>query len=106
MYYEINAYDTTYHVQPRVAEYMDNHTLAISLVTDIGEPYCHLTVNLMESDVFASNDTAFVDTNNCPWAEEFIISNGLGEPLGLVGHSGFCTYPLYKFNMDKLTARG
>ena len=59
-------------------------------------------MNIEDSDSLASESKAFVDTNNCPWAEEFIQENGLGEFTGIYGNSGFCTYPLYEFNLGKL----
>ena len=46
--------------------------------------------------------TFYVDINNCPWATKFIKDNELGEFTGKYGKSGFCVYPLYKFNLDKI----
>lgn len=62
-------------------------------------PFATLTVNLKNN---LPEDHAFVDTNNCPWAEKFIEENGLGEFAGRYGSSGFCSYPLYKFYLDKI----
>jgi putative membrane protein len=47
-------------------------------------------------------DKAFVDTNNCPWAEKFISDNKLGKPTGIKAASGYCVYPQYRFDMEKL----
>lgn len=88
------------NVAPIAMKYMDNNTLAVCLYTEDGEPYADLTVNLEDS--MANCEMAYVDTNNCPWADNFIKDNGLGEPTGKVGKSGFCTYPLYKFNLDMM----
>lgn len=64
------------------------------------EPYATLTTKL---DVAGfSDEYAFVDTNNCPWAEELIKEYNLGKPTGMSARSGYCTYPLYKFNFDEL----
>lgn len=63
------------------------------------EPYAALTTNLG----FADERMAFIDTNNCPWATEFLESNGLAKDTGLVGASGYCVYPLYEFT-DKFFA--
>ena len=43
-----------------------------------------------------------VDINTCPWAEEFIKTNKLGIPCGVTITSGYCEYPLYIFDLDKL----
>ena len=101
-YYEVKSYGKTYNVRIVAYKYANNKSLALSLITDEGEPFCNLTVNIMDSMIWANETTAFVDTNNCPWAEEFITENELGEYMEIRGASGFCTYPLYKFNLEKL----
>lgn len=40
--------------------------------------------------------------NNMPELKKFIEENDLGEFTGLMQRSGFCEYPLYMFNVDKL----
>ena len=50
----------------------------------------------------SSENAAYVDTNNCPWAEKFIKELGIGKATGNYTRSGFCTYPEYEFDMDKL----
>ena len=95
-----NGFDDTVTIE--LNQYANNNTLALCLFTDEGEPYCDLTVNIFESDIYASENTAFIDTNNCPWAEKFITDNELGEYCGYNGRSGFCEYPLYRFDMKKL----
>lgn len=45
---------------------------------------------------------AYIDTNNCPWAVEFIEKEGLGKRTGRMGRSGYCTYPVVKFDMEKV----
>ena len=66
-------------------------------------PFARLTVNL---GIKLGEDEAFVDTNNCPWATGFIDEYGLGERTGLWMPSGFCEYPLYRFNMEKIRGLG
>ena len=55
-----------------------------------------LTTNLPD-EPFPEENQAYLDTNNCPWAEEFVKENKLGYFTGNYGHSGYCTYPLYEF---------
>lgn len=63
------------------------------------QAYCNLTVNLCH---LTDGDLAFVDVNNCPWAEEFITNLGIAIPTGVERKSGFVTYPLYLFNLDEV----
>lgn len=71
--------------------YYDN--LALQLYEE-DEPYCTLTVNLIPlPDGFVC-----LDTNNAPWAEDFMTENDLGRPTGEYIHSGFCQYPVYELS--------
>lgn len=98
--YKINHYGKTYEVTIKKTEYSNNGSLAILLETTDYEPFGVITVNLPNS--CASEEYQYVDTNNCPWAEKFIKDNGLGNPTGIMGYSGFCQYPLYRFNLEAL----
>lgn len=48
---------------------------------------------------------SYIDTNNCPWAIDFIEQEGLGQRTGRIGRSGYCTYPVVKFDMQKVRER-
>ena len=98
--YKVETEFGTYDVSIETSKYVYGDNLAIYLITEDGEPFATLTTNLAEWTL--PNDKAFVDTNNCPWAEKFISDNKLGRPTGMTGTSGCCTYPLYRFDMDKL----
>lgn len=84
--------------------YTNNNRFAIGTVCETSEgtePYANLTVNLVDETIpFDTDEVAygFVDTNNWPEGEEFIKRFGLGEKTEFVGHSGYCTYPLYRFD--------
>ena len=90
----------TYEVTATAAYYASNDSLAIVL-DEARERFVTLTVNLDASD-YCAKDCAFVDTNNCPWAGTFIRENALGVPTGRYAYSGFCIYPEYKFDLEKL----
>lgn len=82
--------------------YLNNNCLYIGLVEQTEgypEPFGDLTVNLGGK---CPDYCGYVDINNMPELESFIEEYELGEFTGLVGHSGFCTYPLYLFNVNKL----
>ena len=82
-------------------KYNSPKTLAVlmGIVNEDGEleyDEC-LTVNLCDPRQ-AGKGMAFIDINNCPWAEEWLKKNNLAEPAGYSRQSGFVTYPLYKWN--------
>ena len=99
---KVKSYGKEYDVSVRKQKYVDG---GLAIVLDYFDldyqcvmPFAKLTVNLGRMNY----GYAYVDTNNCPWAEEFIAENGLGEPTGDICCSGFCVYPLYKFDMEKI----
>ena len=106
--YTLLAYGEEHKIILRKGNYNNNGTLAIDMIKvfDDGheEPWSMLTVNIQDSNDYANAvDTAFVDVNNLGSS---IISwlghNNIGEPTGMFGFSGFCCYPLFKFNKKTL----
>ena len=49
-----------------------------------------------------AEDETVLDTNNCPWAVDFIKKYGLGEETGRTVRSGYCEYPVVKLNVEKI----
>lgn len=94
---KIKAWGSTYKVKPIIDNYRNNGNLYIGLNTEC-EPFADLTVNICE----LSENEAAIDTNNCPWAEQFIEDYSLGTPTGRYLRSGYCAYPVYKFDLDKV----
>lgn len=86
----------------QVTRYQADNSLCIQAYNCIDGPIARLTVCLADSILIPDDDCAFVDTNNCPWAEDFIRQNHLGVDMGLMMPSGYCVYPLYRFDMDQL----
>ena len=74
--------------------------IALQLWCDEG-PFATLTVNLPGVRTMPKNVSA-VDTNNCPWAPALIKRLKLGIPTGHYLHSGFCSYPVYSFDVSKI----
>lgn len=60
------------------------------------------TVNLC--DPRQQGDKAFADTNNSRELVKFMEEQGLCKSAGAVGQSGYCTYPLMKWNTKKFLA--
>lgn len=93
---------TTEQVQLEINQYVNNGCMYIGLVSwedGFPEPYGDITVNL---DGKAPDYCGYVDMNNMPELEKFIEEQGLGEFTGLVKQSGYCAYPLYSFNPERL----
>lgn len=98
--YKLKTEFGDYEVKVIGNKYYNNKTLAIMLVeAETGECFADLTVNI---DGVAGGNFAYVDTNNNDWAVKFIEENKLGINTGAVGFSGFCSYPLFAFDEDKI----
>ncbi len=82
-----------------IEHYSNNNNIAIQLYdAEDGEPYATITTNIIP----LPEGCVALDTNNCPWAEEFLESLGvLEDALGEI-QSGFCEYPVYQLDLDKL----
>ena len=67
------------------------------------EQYAVLTVSFGE--FIGMKNCAYIDTNNCPFAKQ-LLEQGIAEPTGLYKTSGYCQYPLWKFNEEFLREIG
>lgn len=93
--FNMNFYGDNYQLVLTKNAYINNKNLYLGLFA-LGEgPFSNITVNI---DKLPANQAA-VDVNNCPWAEDFITENKLGVNTGKTLRSGFCTYPVYEFDM-------
>lgn len=66
--------------------------------------YCTLTLSFGE--FIGMKNAVYIDTNNCPFAEQFLTDNNIATPTGLTKLSGFCRYPLWLLNEDFLIQHG
>lgn len=95
-------FGTTEYVTLKASFYTDNKSLYVGMTTaddEFPEPYGNVTVNLSDA---VPGYCAFVDTNNMPEVEAFLVQNGIAEFTGLTQNSGFYTYPLYQFSAEKM----
>lgn len=67
------------------------------------EPYATLTTCFGE--FISIKNSAYIDTNNCPFAEQLLGQN-IAEATGLYKTSGFCKYPLWIFREEFLQKAG
>ena len=86
--------------------YSNNGRLAIMLRTkdikyDGGPVFGKVTVNL-DDGLDLEPEYAYLDTNNCPGIEECMMESGLAAPTGMYCRSGYCRYPLYKFDLNRI----
>lgn len=103
--FQVTSWGKTYDVWLRTSNYCNNGNLYVGLTCKIVEdgdewyePYADITVNIDKLEP----DCAAIDTNNFPQAEEFITGNGFAEFTGNYAFSGYCVYPIYRFNMELL----
>ena len=95
-------FGTTESVTLTVNTYADNSSLYVGMTTmedGFPEPYGDVTVNLLAA---VPPYCAFVDTNNMPELEDFLVKNGIAEFTGMMQPSGCCNYPLYLFDAEKM----
>lgn len=98
-----DSWGAEYYLLPVARNYNYNERLAIELY-DIDQlnTYSILTVNLPELYIHDPTTCAFVDTNNFEDGLKIIEELGLGKSMGVAGRSGYCIYPLYEFDTNKL----
>lgn len=82
-----------------ISHYFNNNNFALVMQGE-EEPYAVMTVNL--GPLFDPT-MAFVDTNKFPEVIDIIKDYNLGEDTGITRVSGFCVYPLYKFNLEEVS---
>jgi len=82
-----------------VNKYANNNHIAISIVSAEG-PISNLTVNIDRIEKYPE-DCSCVDTNNFPEGTELIKKLSIGKPCGILS-SGYCVYPVYKFDIEKV----
>jgi hypothetical protein len=83
--------------------YANNGSLALELVdVEEKEPFAFVTVNLPYSNAVMPNQQ-FVDINELPNICEWLEENKIAKRVnGATATSGFCTYPLYEFDLTKI----
>lgn len=86
-------------------EYDNNGTLAIVVleINSAGEEEYFDTITTNIPWGSADESHAYIDTNNCSWAEKMLKQHRFAKDTYNVIGSGYCKYPLYEFNLSKFT---
>lgn len=84
----------------QVARYQADNSRAIEIWNNEDGPIARITVCIAGSGL--AEDETVIDTNNCPWAMEFIKQHGFGQATGRMVRSGYCTYPVVKLDIEKI----
>ena len=91
-------------VFPRLNFYLADNNLYLGLLSEDLEwgglePYSDVTVNI---DPLPYLHSCIDTNNNSQEIIEFLEKNGFGEDTGRHMFSGFCLYPIFRFNEEKL----
>lgn len=81
--------------------YANNDHISLEIFSVEEGPFANITVNLPQTKMWPEN-FGFVDVNNFPQALSVIEKLGIGRHTGQFATSGFCVYPLYRFDEDKI----
>lgn len=104
--YHLDFENKDYPVTLLITSYQTG-SLAILLQTKVnGNPEDFGTITVNFADELLMPDQAYLDINNMPGIEQFIKKNHLGSPTGRKRTSGFCTYPLYDFDLVRCFDHG
>ena len=106
--FKVKFYNTTYELFFMKQSYADNRTLAIEAYdAKTGEPFGILTVNLRDPNQLRKNH-AFYDINNYGSLIKELEKQGICKRAedNYQRQSGFVTFPLYEWNIDKFRVGG
>ena len=107
LYPFVTEYGETVELFFAKEKYADNKTLAVQALTKDLEPWNVITVNLRDTRQCQKNH-AFFDINNSGWLLGQLKKFGIAKPAkdGYKHQSGFVTYPLYEWDVDKFREGG
>lgn len=98
----LTKYGKSHQITFELNRYTNNGNLYVGMIAHENgypEPWSRLTVNLGK----CLEGYAYVDTNNNGIEiYDWLCENEIGWPTGTERRSGFCAYPEFEFNMEKL----
>ena len=94
----VTPYGTYNDCYFRMYKYKIDNSLCLGIYNDEDGAIVRLTIRLDT----VPNNHAYLDINNCPFAEDLVEDLEIAKPTGKWIGRGFCAYPLYKFNINKV----
>ena len=99
-----SEYGFSYSVTPYIDTYANNDNLYLGFYYFDKEdkewaPFCSATVNTISLPYM---EAAIDVNNNGPKLLDFLEANGFGERTPFTVSSGFCVFPIFHFNEDKI----
>ena len=82
------------------SNYCADNSIYVCIMNDEDGQLAVLTKCL--DDKHLNGNENYIDINNCPWAPQFLMDYGLAEPTGEYRFSGYCEYPVFRFNVDEV----
>ena len=99
--YIFKCFKSEFKVTLKSTKYLCNKRFAAQMVDENNYPVAIITVNIDKPLSVNKPNVNFVDTNNLPNIEEFLVENKIAKPTGNFVISGFCVYPEYEFDLTK-----
>lgn len=84
----------------RIGRYCADDSMAIEIWNREDGLIARITVYIAGNRL--AEDEVVIDTNNCPWAVDFIMKYGLEIETARTVRSGFCEYPVVKLNVKEV----
>ena len=82
-------------------QYADNGHIYLGIFSAKEGPIADMTINIRGIERLPKNFSC-VDTNNCPWMLRLIEKLKIGHYEHVLLPSGFCEYPVFSFDIDKI----
>ena len=94
----------TYKIWLKAEHYANNNALALQAITEDGEPFADISVNIMCAlNSEERKNHVCVDTNNLPRKSlEPLVKAGVLTDTGRMAPSGFVQYPIYRVDLSKI----
>ncbi len=106
---KMSIYGEEFEVSLVIGQYQDNKSLYVGLLDEsTDEFFADITVNIPDYFIkgipYLAKNAAYVDTNNLPGIDEWLVEKGIAVKTLFTKRSGYCQYPLVFFNPEILEA--
>lgn len=103
-YFDLKTNHATYHdCHFLIGKYLANEKTMLRIANDT-DAIAGITVCI--PGVPINNDMSILDTNNNPWALDFMTEHGFATNTRVKAASGYCVYPVVRLNMEKIREYG